>query len=212
MDVDIPLPAFHPDQRRAFEVWRKNKYVAGHGPAKQIPANYQSFDGRSTGTNWGPIKASTGVSGDTNIAVQYGHITYSAIEVQNAPGGRSEWGRVGEIKILYTGVTAMWLADGIALGPPDVALGPNNNTVYGNAGNWTANGIIWRYAATAGATNWVINDFSVSRGDIINIVPGLQSSTTVANFSWGTKFSFSQGGTISIYNVQLGLNNVSWAG
>ncbi len=28
-DVDIAFTAFHPDQRRFFEVWRKNKYVAG---------------------------------------------------------------------------------------------------------------------------------------------------------------------------------------
>lgn len=104
----------------------------------------------------------------------------------------------------------MWLADGIALGPPDVPLG-SNNTVYGNAGNWST-GIIWRYAANSGQSNWVINDFNSARGDVVNIVPNLQGLTTVANFSWGTQFSFTAGGTISIYGVQLSINDVNWSG
>lgn len=56
MDLDIPLPKFHPDQRRAFEVWRKNKYVAGRCGrrwgktdfAKTIAAYYM-MKGRNVG-------------------------------------------------------------------------------------------------------------------------------------------------------------------
>jgi hypothetical protein len=54
--IEIKLPIFHPGQRRAFEVWRKNKYVAGRAGrrwgktdyAKTIAADYM-IKGRNVG-------------------------------------------------------------------------------------------------------------------------------------------------------------------
>jgi hypothetical protein len=55
-ELEITLPTFHPDQIRAFEVWRKNKYVAGRCGrrwgktdfAKTIAADYM-LKGRNVG-------------------------------------------------------------------------------------------------------------------------------------------------------------------
>lgn len=54
--IEIKLPTFHPDQNRAFEIWRKNKYVAGRCGrrwgktdfAKTIAADYM-LKGRNVG-------------------------------------------------------------------------------------------------------------------------------------------------------------------
>jgi hypothetical protein len=55
-DIAITLPTFHPDQVRAYEIWRANKYVAGRcgrrwgktDMAKTIVADYM-LKGRSVG-------------------------------------------------------------------------------------------------------------------------------------------------------------------
>jgi hypothetical protein len=143
---------------------------------------------------------------DTQTAIQYGHITYTTMEINFS--GWAEFGRLGEYKNLYEGCTAVFM-DGIVLGPPDVALDPNDR-IYYTSGNYPT-AIIWRYAADPGP-NMVINDFNTARGDYINIRGDLQGQGVTFSYpSWGTLIQLNGGGSISIYGVQYPSNGIAWA-
>jgi len=182
----------------------------GHGPAMFTPLNAQVFSGRSNGAQWGNILVSTNVRVDTKIGIPYGNITYNTCEC-NSTGGWAEFGRYGEIKILFKGCTAVFYTAGIVLGPPDVAL-DSNNYIYYTAGNYTGGAIIWRYAASS-PVNMVINDFSTGRGDYVNIRGDMQSAGVTTSYpSWGTQIVvYGTGGSISIFGVRYDPKTISWA-
>lgn len=174
----------------------------GHGPTLRTPSNAQVFPGRSNGQQWGNILVSTGVNVDTQQGIQYGNITYSAIESNSDYW--AEFGRYGEIKNLFEGCTAVFFTDGVVLGPPDVPLDPNHN-IYYTIGNYTGGYVIVRYAF--GNVNMVINDFSIARGDFLN-VDRAYAGITVTHPSWGTLIQVTNSGTISLYGVTLNASDV----
>jgi mannan endo-1,4-beta-mannosidase len=181
----------------------------GHGPAEFVPATPQVFTGRGNGTgpNWGNIRVSDSVFVDTQQGIPFGNITYTTME-SNATAW-AEFGRYGEIKNLYEGCTACFLADGIVLGPPDVPLDPSG-FVYYTAGNYSGGAIIWRYAGDNGSM--VINDFSAGRGDYINIRGDFQGAGVTVTYPGGDTHMVvnATGGLIYIYGVQYDPNTIAW--
>jgi hypothetical protein len=191
----------------------------GHGPALMTPANAQSFPGRSNVQNWGNVLVSTGISVDTQVGLNYGNITYIACEC-NSPG-QAEFGRPGEIKMLYgagvagssNSVTAVFFKSGVVLGPPDVPVDPNGN-IYYNAEGWSDpayGGMIWRYAG--GPANMVINDWSSSAGDVLNIRGDYQAAGVTVTHPTSTdtlvQIHF-DGGSVYIYNHTLAAGDIVW--
>ena len=103
-EIEVTLPTFHPDQARAFDVWRKNKYVAGRCGrrwgktdfAKTIAADYM-LKGRNVGWFAPSYKIMTEA---------YTELSMLLSEIIPARGGASK--TEGVIRTITGGRTDFW--------------------------------------------------------------------------------------------------------